>query len=91
MGLFPRWSKEKLTDEEVYLKENRAKDREMEKNERIKGHQRNLDEQVIDQSDFMNKEIFEEVNYEVDMIEINEHVNGIPNKHRVLKYPHDRH
>ena len=53
MGLFPRWSKEKLTHEEVYLKESRAKDRETEKNERIKGHQRNLDEQVIDHSDFV--------------------------------------
>jgi 8-oxo-dGTP pyrophosphatase MutT (NUDIX family) len=89
MGLFPRWSKEKLTEEELYIKNERASERLEEKENNVKSHRRNRDEEVIDDYECLVKETLEEANYSVDLEEINTIADGIPDKHRVLKYKYD--
>lgn len=87
MNLFPRWSKEKLTDEELYIKNERASERIEEKENSVKSHRRN--EEVIDDYEYLVKETEEDANYELGMEEINEIAKGIPEKYRVLKYKYD--
>lgn len=77
MGLFPRWSKEKLTPEEESLKETLPSFIEDKK----KAKQRLRDECVDD--------LFEETNLDVDINLAESALDELGKTYRTLKYPYD--
>jgi hypothetical protein len=91
MSLFPRWSKEKLTEDELEIISNSSKhiaDKESERDNNLKNKKRLLDEEVLDQDNYDIRCEYENHRCDQATKKARTSPKGVGESYRVLKYPY---